>query len=369
MVLGVSISVFNPNPSYAYDWYVDGQLFSNGTNAVLPAGQIHLRATASPNCYTNSNTVTIYQPSQLIISQDVELVKCNGGNNASISVEVSGGLPPYSYSWSNVDSAQISNESLSNLTAGVYNLTVKDANSCERQFAIDISEPNALAVSSVVQDVSCHAGDDGSATLSFSGGTSPFSIHWQGVDSTSLSSGSYDVFVTDGNSCSETIEVQINQPTAIVGSFNVNQVPFTASANGGIELYTYEWLYFGNYQSSGATFSPSENSEYTLVVKDANDCEFRLMKEFTNVNVFEFASDHVKVYPNPISGSFVIEVLANEDKSKKYLFKLFDSRARILKEDVFKKSILVQRENLANGIYIVQIVSQEAIFQQKIIFE
>ena len=370
MVLGVSISVFNPNPSYAYDWYVDGQLFSNGTNAVLPAGQIHPRATASPNCYTNSNTVTIYQPSQLIISQDVELVKCNGGNNASISVEASGGFPSYTYSWSSMGSPIEASTELTDLSAGIYTLTLKDANDCERHFDIEIEEPAALAVTPSIEDVSCNGGDDGSATLSISGGVAPYSMNWQGVDSTSLSADTYEVLITDANSCIESIEVEVDQPSAVVASFNIDQSPFTASANGGTPPYTFEWLYFGNYQSGGTTFTPLESGEYTLVAIDANDCEGRAVKSFNNsVGVFEQANFRVSIYPNPVKDNVVIDVMSNDNFNEDYNLKLLDSRGRIIEEHTFKKQLKINRNNIARGIYVFFVSTKNESFQQKIIFE
>ena len=64
---------------------------------------------------------------------------------------------------------------------------------------------------------------------------------------------------------------------------------------------TYEWLYFGNYQSSGTTFSPNEAGEYTLVATDANGCEGRLMRVYNTVGVSEFEDLEVLIYPNPVT--------------------------------------------------------------------
>ena len=74
-------------------------------------------------------------------------------------------------------------------------------------------------------------------------------MNWQGADSTSLSADTYEVIITDVNNCTETINVEISQPTAVVATFNASQTPFTASAIGGIPPYTFEWLYFGNYHN------------------------------------------------------------------------------------------------------------------------
>ena len=72
----------------SYDWYVNGELFTSGLNAILPAGDIHVQAVSSSSCYTNSDTISIFQPSHINISQEIESVNCAGGNDGSISVEV-----------------------------------------------------------------------------------------------------------------------------------------------------------------------------------------------------------------------------------------------------------------------------------------
>ena len=72
----VSFSVLNPNSNYVYEWYVNDEFIFTGQNAVLPAGDIHVRAVASNTCYTNSEIVSIDQPSQLNISYEVQHVDC-----------------------------------------------------------------------------------------------------------------------------------------------------------------------------------------------------------------------------------------------------------------------------------------------------
>ena len=363
-----SLSVSNPNPSFTYDWYVNGELFTSGLNVVLPAGDVHVQAVSSSSCYTNSDTITIFQPSQLSISQEVESVNCNGGNDGSISVEVTGGFPSYSFSWSTMDNAVVGSTDLLDLSAGIYTLTLEDANDCQRNFDVEVSEPSALTASSVVEDVSCNGGDDGNATISIAGGVGPYMMNWQGADSTSLSADTYEVIITDVNNCTETINVEISQPTAVVATFNASQTPFTASASGGTPPYTYEWLYFGNYQSSGTTFSPTESGEYTLVATDANDCEGRVMRVYNTVGVKEFEDLEVLIYPNPVTDYFNIEI-KSVTTSEDFSFKLLDARGRVVKEDSFKRQIKINRNAIAPGLYVIVISSQDISYQEKIFFE
>ena len=216
----VSLSVSNPNPSFTYDWYVNGELFTSGLNVVLPAGDIHVQAVSSSSCYTNSDTISIFQPSQLSISHEVESVNCNGGNDGSISVEVTGGFPSYSFSWSTMGNAVVGSTDLLDLSAGIYTLTLVDANDCQRNFDVEVLEPSALTASSIVEDVSCNGGDDGNATISIAGGVGPYTMNWQGADSTSLSADTYEVIITDANNCIETtIDIEVSQPTAVVNYF------------------------------------------------------------------------------------------------------------------------------------------------------
>ena len=362
-----SLSVSNPNPSFTYDWYVNGELFTSGLNVVLPAGDVHVQAVSSSSCYTNSDTISIFQPSQLSISQEVESVNCNGGNDGSISVEVTGGFPSYSFSWSTMGNAVVGSTDLMDLSAGIYTLTLEDANDCQRNFDVEVLEPSALTASSIVEDVSCNGGDDGNATISIAGGVGPYMMNWQGADSTSLSADIYEVIITDANNCTETIDVEVSQPTAVVATFNASQTPFTASASGGTPPYTFEWLYFGNYQSSGTTFSPTESGDYTLVAIDANDCEGRLMRVYNTVGVSEFDELEVLIYPNPVGDYFNIEI-KSETNSEDFTFKLLDARGRVLSQDLFKKSIQIDRKNISPGVYFIHLNSDSNFIQRKIIF-
>jgi hypothetical protein len=178
------------------------------------------------------------------------------------------------------------------------------------------------------------------------------------------------VLITDANNCPGSIEVEVNQPTAVVASFNASQVPFTASATGGTPPYTFEWLYFGNYQSSGTTFTPTEDGEYTLVAIDNNDCEGRNQSTYSNtVSVSELDGLEVLVYPNPVKDNLIVEVTSQGDVSDDYNFKLVDYRGRVIRDETFKKQIKINRDNIAKGFYIIMISSQGKNYKEKILFE
>ncbi|MDA7794532.1 choice-of-anchor L domain-containing protein [Flavobacteriales bacterium] len=362
-----TLSVSNPNPSYTYQWFVDGQFTASGSTATLPAGDISVRAVSlsDTSCYTNSSEVTIYQPSEINISQEVSAVSCFGGTDGSIDINAFGGTPGYTYSWSSNGSFVSDTTYLSSLTSGSYVLSLTDANACVRLFGVEVLEPSLIEGVATVTDALCNGESDGSAEISVSGGVSPHFINWQGLDSTALSAGTYSVVLTDANSCEVSLDVEVNEPSALQANFSVSSIPFSATASGGTPNYSYDWLYFGNYQSSGTTFTPDLSGEYTLVVTDANGCEKRVMRDYTKVGVDEFSEFEVLIYPNPAKEYFTVELLGNTT-DEEYTFKLLDSRARVLREAKFNNSLTIERRDLASGIYFIMIKSDGFEYQQKL---
>jgi hypothetical protein len=129
-------------------------------------------------------------------------------------------------------------------------------------------------------------------------------------------------------------------------------------------------LYFGNYQSSGTTFTPVEDGEYTLVAIDNNDCEGRKLGTYSNtVSVSELDKIGVMIYPNPVKENLIIEVTSEGDISQDYNVKLLDYRGRIVRDESFKKQIKINRDNIARGFYVIMISSQGKSYQEKILFE
>ena len=257
---------------YTYSWNVGG---SNASNTNLSAGTYTVVITDANGC-TTSSSVTITEPAILSATTNKTDVSCNGGNNGSASVNVSGGTTPYSYSWSNGSQASSS----SNLTAGTYNVTITDANGCTTSNTVIVAEPSALTASISSTNVSCNGGNNGSATVTAVGGTAPYTYTWSNVCSTTsnnnLTAGTYTVVVTDANGCIYSTSVTITQPAVLsltTSSTNVlcnggSSGSASATANGGTAPYTYAWSNGG----AAANASNLSAGTYSVVVTDANNC-------------------------------------------------------------------------------------------------
>ena len=259
---------------YSYNW-------SNGLNTTtidnLTAGTYSVTVTDSNGC-TTTNSITINQPNILNANISSLNVACNAANNGSASVTATGGTSPYYYNWSN---GSISN-SVNNLAIGNYSVTVTDANGCTASNSVIITEPTILnTIINSVSNVSCFGGNNGSANVSVSGGTSPYSYNWSNGSvnnpATGLISGTFNVTITDINGCTATNSVSINQPTLlssfITTSTNVscnggNDGSASATVNGGTAPYSYMW-------SNGDTTSTINNliaGNYAVTITDMNGC-------------------------------------------------------------------------------------------------
>ena len=137
-------------------------------------------------------------------------VSCNGGSDGSASVSATGAVGSLGYSWSPSGGTAAN---ATGLTAGTYTVTVTDLTSeCTATCSVTISEPSALVLNCSGTDVTCNGNDDGTTTVSASGGTAPYT----GTGTTTgLGGGTYTYTVTDANGCSATCSVTVNEPAAV----------------------------------------------------------------------------------------------------------------------------------------------------------
>lgn len=205
-------------------------------------------------------------------------VLCFGQNNGSATASVEGGVPPYTYSWSNGSTSA----TINNLFAGVYTVTVTDDADATGTASIEISEPDEIEFNSPsITHVTCNGDNDGSISVGVFGGISPYTYTWSnggnGNTISGLTAGSYTVTVTDDNTCTETATYTVNQPPAINISLNNLEHEscdgeedgiISISVSGGESPYFAEW----SNGSIGMTISNLSPGTYNVTVTDNNNC-------------------------------------------------------------------------------------------------
>ena len=219
--------------NYTFNWSGNGISGSGDTLTNLSAGTYVLTAIDDIGCSAN-DTITITEPSAISITDSVQNVTCNGGNDGSVTATVSGGNPNYSYLWTNGDSTDTSN----NLTAGAYTVTVTDANGCVATSSSSVSEPTALVASAVDNA-------NGSATASATGGTPTYNYQWDAAaanqtteTATGLGNGTYSVIVTDASGCTDSTSVTITGVSfgEIANLSNLDMFPNPTNGNVFVKL-------------------------------------------------------------------------------------------------------------------------------------
>lgn len=234
------------------------------------------------------DSIQVVGPSSAVSATTESLnVKCTGGNDGYAEVFASGGVYPYTFLWSN----GVANPINSNLSAGNYSVAVTDAKGCVANSGVTILEPNnSVAISSVMDSVSCKGFEDGKITINASEGTMPYQVFFgdstysqlntvNGYVADNLPAGTYHIRVVDANGCDATISVVVLEPDTI--SFEIYTTPVTCydgtdgnaflTVQGGTPAYQFFW--------SNATFNQDMTNvpagNYSVAISDANNCIVR----------------------------------------------------------------------------------------------
>ena len=278
-------------------------LWSNGiltpTNSGLSAGTYTITVTDNNGC-TSTNSATITQIDAINPTMTVnQNVSCNGGSNGSATVSAIGGTSPYQYTWSTGGSQPTA----SGLNAGTHYVTITDVNGCTSVASVDITEPQLLSTSFVVDSVLCNGGTTGNVNLITNGGTFPFTYIWTNnstfEDLTNVGAGSYSVTVTDNNSCTTTQSVTVYEPTPIASTFTsspancgMSDGSISISVSGGSPSYSYLWdSAAGNNTTTSVNALPS--GTYFVTVTDSNSCTSVFSGDISNTNAATIAFDVV----------------------------------------------------------------------------
>ncbi|HBX51032.1 MAG: hypothetical protein A2309_06895 [Bacteroidetes bacterium RIFOXYB2_FULL_35_7] len=274
----VLLTVNGGTPSYTYVWS-NGQSSQNQTGLI--AGSYAVTITDLNNCTTTSG-VTITQPAAIsALINAYTNVSCYGLSDGSASVSAIGGTSPYIYSWSTTPPQ--TTVIATGLAAGAYSVTVSDANLCTASTNVTITEQMAMNATATATNVLCYGMNSGTVNLTVTGGNLPYTYIWSNgattEDLSGLIAGTYDVTLSDANSCTVTASVSVTSPTQIILSTeNVTNPSCNGGsdgqasviASGGTPPYTYSWNTSPPWNQPSINNLPAGNS--IANVFDANNC-------------------------------------------------------------------------------------------------
>lgn len=220
---------------------------------------------------------------------------CYQSTNGTITLNVTGGVAPFTYSWNTSDPTSANQTGLG---AGSYTLNITDSTRCMLTRTVQLTQPDSLRAALTVQNIDCAGNANGVVTSTPAGGTAPYQVAWQGGgDQNTLSGlapGTYVITLTDSKSCTVKDSITVTEPPAIV--YTVDSVQPTCSyssdgrlavnVSGGVQPYTYAW-------STTDTVNAIENLKpglYTFEVKDKNGCVKNMQTSLVSVSHLSLSS-------------------------------------------------------------------------------
>ena len=256
-------------------------LVNSGSTPIVATYTVTTTIGATGCSATDAVVVTVNPLPTLTVS--ITNVSCFGGNNGTAIAIANGGTSGYSYIW-NTSPIQ-TKDTASNLIAGAYIVTITDSKGCTATRSVVITQPAPLGVTTTKVNVSCFGGNNGSSTVSVTGGIITYSYSWNTIPvkttstANSLIAGIYTITVTDANGCVATASFSISQPSVpltvsvvqnTIGCVGKNNGVANATVSGGSPGYSYSWNTSPNQTLSSATNLNAGN--YVITITDLNGC-------------------------------------------------------------------------------------------------
>lgn len=237
----VEVVATGGTPPYTYLWDATAGNQTTPVAVNLEGGTYQVQVTDSLNCTTDTTARVIQSDSALTIALNGVDVTCHNGSDGIVVATITGGIPPYSFSWDTLTVSFANQDSITGLQAGTYLLQVTDSLGCTADSSITLSEPPPLlTLQTGGIPVDCFGDSTGRAWVIPSGGTPPYAYQWdantgnQTTDTAvGLISGGYQVTVFDSNYCIVSPVIIVDQPSmAMAADFRLSAVACFGDSTG-----------------------------------------------------------------------------------------------------------------------------------------
>jgi hypothetical protein len=284
------------NPGRSYEWFVIGGTIVSGRNNPIvevawdqPGVEGKLdyiaRSLVDQQCEARAPVITVKVSGEFIVkTSSVVSVLCHGNSTGSISLEIVGGVAPYTFVWSH--NSNLNSPNASNLPAGIYSVEIKDQLGCIKSLEnIEITQPEPLKVINVEPEgTTCYGKPDGTVRLEISGGVSPYVVDYKGQNSFSktlflkdLPQGKYDWNVKDANGCIIPVSFEIISPAPLVVDVRLEKPACPGGSNGELLAlpsgsqapYVFQWKEISSTSDLAINLS---KGQYEIEVKDSKGC-------------------------------------------------------------------------------------------------
>lgn len=280
----IDISVTGGTPPYAYFW--SDSSFTEDISGLL-TGNYFVTINDANGCsinesfYVDFNNDTINIDTCNIVIYDT-IINCSSVSSAdgSIDLFVTGGIPPYSYLWSD----STTTEDLLNVYAGSYSVQVTDANGCNasQQFYVGYEVDSCnIIINYTITDCSSPYSSDGAIDITVTGGTLPYAYLWSdsttAEDLLNVASGAYTVNVTDANGCFAYRQLYVGFDSTmcnLYATYNSTPVSYIGANDGSIDVTAHDgaapYSYLWNTGATTEDITGLYSGTYRVTITDSN---------------------------------------------------------------------------------------------------
>lgn len=214
---------------------------------------------------------------------NVDSVSCFAGNDGAAQItQITNGTPAYQYFW---DGVQDTSSQIVGLSAGLHHVEIKDGNNCTARQDFNVYEPTLVTVQPTFSDTTICVGQQVQlSAIANEGNGNPYQYFWSDENGTITSTviksaGTFYVYAQDAKGCvsnTKTVDVKLFDPISITMSHDTVICPgqranFSVEAEGGLEVFQYNWSNSG-YGSSSTHIEPEgENGDTVWVSVTVSD--------------------------------------------------------------------------------------------------
>lgn len=358
----------------SYDWDT-GDSTSSLYN--VEPGTYNLVVTDELNCEFTLRDLEIEnnQSSPIELTYNFTNTSCNGKCDGVVSTSLTGGDPPYSYSWSTGDTTT----TVFGLCSGPVGLTITDEIGCQRIFDNEIIvgfEPTMFVSSASVDSITCFNDDNGIIDIEISGGAAPYTFEWNLVDDTTgfidgLFPGIYEATVTDNEGCQFNIDpIEIKQPSIIFLDSVFVRPTNSGEQNGRIEIFliggrgNFDVTWFnasGVEVGSGLVLDNIAIGNYSFIAVDEGGCPFEerdIVVDFSTSTLEAESISQFTVFPNPSTDKTNFHVDFNRPQ-KNIELKVLNLSGQLISNSSIQSGSTVREsmslKEIVPGVYFVSI--------------
>jgi hypothetical protein len=349
---------------YTYTW--TGNPATTPALSNVPAGTYECTVTDATGCVVIiSNTLT--ELSNLAAVANGTDVLCNSAQTGNLEISAASGVAPYTYQWTGTSNTSTY---VTSVGPGTYTCVVTDALGCTDTVTTVLAVSD-LAAAATASNPLCYGSGTGSVTVTATGGTAPYAYDWAGSTASGtvlsgLSEGSYSVVVTDAYGCSTSASASVNEPAA--WSVSAAVTPAVFGADGAIDIivsgasspYTYSW----DNNATTQDLNNLDGGTYVITITDSVGCTYTdsiVVNSLVGLDINDL--NNVQIFPNPSNGQFFI---ASPALNSVVLYNQFGQKVALELTTIGEGKYQVLTNQLANGSYILELQSEDAIVRKAI---